>query len=803
MATSLKLRLILPQLALTTWLLLCWPLLAQAPVSSPEQAFRTFIDSAKAQPALAEKYREPADKVFNKALQAASAQIAQAQDAASAQIAANNYQEALNRLIAVWEAMNGPNAPTARLLFPGSSYSLQNNKLTELMVKASLPLAESLRQQGNFQKAQQTIEGTLRLDSNNMHAQMILAQVMADQNNRGRAIQIWEQVYNRTIGDANNTDINLQAKKNIEALKSKPSVAVATPNNDVAAATPEGRTPLTAEQIAEQAKNTIASGEQALKENTEKIKRLDASTITNKILMYIQSPNFISMAILVLSVIIGYWVIWYYVMKLLVKMGMIRASIWLPHVKKYGFIAFLVFALSNIKFEKKVKIDRKLCPKCKKPIDEIESYGNLNFYACPFCNETIKPIFHLDNYIERLTENVQSIASATRGDSPLESDAMTKLVRGILTKASRERATDLHVESTMDGVTIRARRDGMLGEFLHFNKNAGTPFLNALMIQAQLDITQHMIPQDGKISAWIDGADLDIRLNSAPGPYGSNITMRLLDRRRIQVDSTQLGLESRNLELFERSIRHAHGLILVTGPSGSGKSTTLYVALNTLNNGDRSIITIEDPIEYQLPGLKQMQVNVAQHFTFATGLRSILRQDPDVIMVGEIRDKETAEIALDAAITGHLVFTTLHTIDSASAITRLRDLGIEPRRYAEALDLVVAQRLVRINCSNCKKTYKPPQKELDELKIVMTKDQLFYRGAGCEECSHTGFYGRTGLFETLEPTAAIREVLETNVSAAVIRELARKNGMQTLREEGVLRVLQGRSTTDEILRVTQ
>ncbi|MCX7719496.1 MAG: GspE/PulE family protein, partial [Candidatus Sumerlaeaceae bacterium] len=315
--------------------------------------------------------------------------------------------------------------------------------------------------------------------------------------------------------------------------------------------------------------------------------------------------------------------------------------------------------------------------------------------------------------------------------------------------------------------------------------------------------TERRAPQDVKINLFIDKQDLDLRINTSPAAMGEKVTIRILNPRNVAVDPTRLGLESENLEKFERCIRRPHGLFIVTGPSGSGKSTTLYVALNEINTGDKNIITLEDPIEYQLKGLNQMQVNPAANFTFATGLRSILRQDPDVIMVGEIRDRETADIAVEAAMTGHLVLTTLHTIDAPTAFGRLADLGVESKRFSQAIIAIVAQRLVRTICCDCKKAYKPKKSDIDLLGIAtQTKDFTFIHGAGCENCMNTGFHGRIGIFEFLMPDDTMREMLETNATVSVIRELARRTGYRTLREEGILKIMQGVTTVEEVIRVT-
>jgi type II secretory ATPase GspE/PulE/Tfp pilus assembly ATPase PilB-like protein len=342
----------------------------------------------------------------------------------------------------------------------------------------------------------------------------------------------------------------------------------------------------------------------------------------------------------------------------------------------------------------------------------------------------------------------------------------------------------------------------MLHDLTILPKSLANSVVSAVKVMSNLNITERRAPQDGKTNLWVDKADVDIRVVSSPAATGEKVSMRLLDSRMIFVDSTKLGVEGENLERFERAIRKPHGLILMTGPAGSGKTTTIYVALNTINTGEKNIITIEDPIEYQIKGINQMQVNPAANFTFATGLRSILRQDPDVILVGEIRDKETAEVAVEAAVTGHLIFTTLHTIDTASAFTRLLDLGAEASRFAAAIVAVIAQRLLRLNCTECKKAYKPKKEILEQLGFPPTsKDFTFMHGTGCESCFHTGFRGRVGIFEIFVPDESMKEILETNVTSSVIRELARKKGMRTLREEGIKKVVQGQTTPEEVLRI--
>ena len=468
--------------------------------------------------------------------------------------------------------------------------------------------------------------------------------------------------------------------------------------------------------------------------------------------------------------------------------------------RRFGFVALIPYTIRALK----TAPTKNRCPFCNKGIDNIEAYSDLNFYVCPHCHENITPIYDLKDYVSHLLQQLEFEFKRSKdrgGESVLEKDAMQKLVRAILTLAVRRRASDLHLDTEADGALLRARIDGMMYEMLVMAKPVGIAFISALKIMANLDITERRVPQDGKASLWVDKNDLDLRINTSPASLGEKVSIRILNQKQIQVDPTKLGMDGDHLERFQRAIHRPHGLIIVTGPSGSGKSTTLYVALNEINTGEQNIVTIEDPIEYQLKGISQMQVNPAANFTFATGLRSILRQDPDVIMVGEIRDKETAVIAVEAAMTGHLVFTTLHTIDAPTAFGRLADMNVETRRLAESVICLLGQRLVRTICPDCRKPYKPKKADIELLHLADT-EVTYVHGTGCDSCMNTGYQGRIGIFEFLIPDDAIREVLETRATVSVLRELARKAGYRPMREEGIIRIVQGSTTVEEVIRVT-
>lgn len=451
------------------------------------------------------------------------------------------------------------------------------------------------------------------------------------------------------------------------------------------------------------------------------------------------------------------------------------------------------------------------CPFCGCGLDDMESYADLNFLACPNCHQTITPVYDLEDYIEFLVGCVKRDMELSKIGSLslkaiIEKDAMSKLVRSLITLAVRRRASDLHVEPDAEGLKIRVRVDGMLQELTSMPKPLASPLVSALKVLGNLDIAERRVPQDGRFQIWVDKADVDIRIASAPAALGEKCSLRLLDSRTIQVDPARLGMEDSAREIFEHTIRKPHGLMLVTGPTGSGKSTTLYVALQMMNTGERNIISIEDPIEFKIKGVNQMQVNPQANFTFATGMRSILRQDPDVIMVGEIRDEETADIAIEAAMTGHLVLSTLHTIDSASAIGRLMDLGVEPRRFGDALQLIIAQRLMRLNCAQCAAPYKPKKSDLDHLGIkeeeLTTDDWKAMKGAGCDICRFTGFFGRVGLFEMFVPNTELRALIEQRAGTNDIRNAALATGMLTLRAQGLARARAGLTPIEEVLRVT-
>ncbi|MFB0532678.1 MAG: type II secretion system ATPase GspE [Desulfatiglandales bacterium] len=406
-------------------------------------------------------------------------------------------------------------------------------------------------------------------------------------------------------------------------------------------------------------------------------------------------------------------------------------------------------------------------------------------------------------------EDKDLIMSAVKETGDLLDDTsdapIIKLVNLILSQAVKARASDIHIEPYQNRIKIRYRVDGILYDTLSAPKHIQSTLISRIKIMAKLNIAEKRLPQDGRIEIRIGDKDVDIRVSTIPIAFGERLVLRLLDKTNVLLRLSDLGMPEEGLKVFNRLIGSAHGIILVTGPTGSGKTTTLYAALSTINNPDINIITIEDPIEYQIEGIGQIQVNPKINLTFANGLRSIVRQDPDVILVGEIRDLETAEIAIQAALTGHLVFSTLHTNDSASAVTRLIDMGLEPFLVTSSVIGILAQRLVRTVCNECKAVYIPDEESLQDIGITpeMHAGKKMYRAEGCQGCFNTGYKGRTGIFELMILNDTINNLILKTSDSNTIKRKAVKQGMITLRDDGALKVLNGITTVEELLRLTQ
>lgn len=380
-----------------------------------------------------------------------------------------------------------------------------------------------------------------------------------------------------------------------------------------------------------------------------------------------------------------------------------------------------------------------------------------------------------------------------------------RLVNDILFRALQLRASDIHVHPFETRIQIRYRVDGIMYDVLSLNRNVLPLIISRIKVMAGMDIAERRMPQDGRCSVRLGQREVDLRISTVPTSYGERAVMRVLDKSSGVFTLEELGLWQEDLEKVDSLLDRSHGVIFVTGPTGSGKSTSLYACLNRLDSAEKNIITIEDPIEYQLGGISQIQVATKKGMTFATALRHVLRQDPDVIMVGEVRDVETARMAIQSSLTGHLVFSTLHTNDSAGAVSRLLDLGVEPYLASSSLIAVVAQRLVRCVCDDCKQEIKADMKDLRALGLgdADLGGAHFYEGQGCEKCFHTGYRGRTGIYELMLITDAVQDLIYRRESAGAIKKLALDSGMKTLRMDGARKVLKGITTVSEVLRVTQ
>ncbi|QCU72959.1 type II secretion system ATPase GspE [Pseudoalteromonas distincta] len=377
-----------------------------------------------------------------------------------------------------------------------------------------------------------------------------------------------------------------------------------------------------------------------------------------------------------------------------------------------------------------------------------------------------------------------------------------KLINAMLSEAIKEGASDIHIETFEQELVIRFRVDGVLKEVLKPNRKLASLLVSRIKVMAKLDIAEKRIPQDGRISLRIAGRAVDVRVSTMPSSFGERVVLRLLDKNNARLNLEDLGMTAENRALFSDLISKPHGIILVTGPTGSGKSTTLYAGMSQINSRDRNILTVEDPIEYEIPGIGQTQVNAKVDMTFARGLRAILRQDPDVVMVGEIRDLETAQIGVQASLTGHLVMSTLHTNTASGAITRMEDMGVEPFLLSSSLLGVLSQRLVRTLCNTCKEGHTADEHECQLLGVPFESQPTIYRAVGCEECNFNGYRGRTGIHELLVVDETIREMIHNGKGEQSVEKYIRKRS-PSIRQDGCSRVLVGKTTLEEVLRVTR
>jgi type IV pilus assembly protein PilB len=418
----------------------------------------------------------------------------------------------------------------------------------------------------------------------------------------------------------------------------------------------------------------------------------------------------------------------------------------------------------------------------------------------------------MSDMLQELSEDERLLSLHGRGDSidlaelagAAEDNKVIRLLNLVLLQAIKDRASDIHFEPFEDEFKMRYRIDGVLYELIPPPKHLSLPIVSRIKVMANLDIAERRLPQDGRIELMVANNPVDLRVAVLPTMFGESVVMRVLDRSNVQLKLDRIGLRDDELENLRGLIAKPNGIIIVTGPTGSGKTTTLYASLQELNDHETKILTAEDPVEYDIDGLIQCQVNLDQELTFGRLLRSFLRQDPDIILVGEIRDLETAQIAVQASLTGHLVFSTLHTNDAPSSILRLVDLGMEPFLLTATIEAIVAQRLVRRICLECKEEFVPTDEQLMELQLRRddVRGRTFFRGRGCPNCNHSGYRGRKAIFEIMRLEDHLRELIMADASTSVLRAEARKRGMRSLRESGLMSIYEGQTTIDEVVRET-
>jgi type IV pilus assembly protein PilB len=420
-------------------------------------------------------------------------------------------------------------------------------------------------------------------------------------------------------------------------------------------------------------------------------------------------------------------------------------------------------------------------------------------------DQAIAQYYGVAGSVEDLVKSIGPLeAAAPMAAAPAEEEApVIKLVNLLIIRAIMEKASDVHIEPTEKNIRIRYRVDGIMHDVSTAPAYLLSSIVTRIKVMAKMDISESRVPLDGRFELKVEGKVIDSRVSSYPSIYGESLVMRLLDKSSVLFGLEELGFSEENLRKFEEIIKRPYGIILVTGPTGSGKTTTLYATLNKIVTPEKNIMTIEDPVEYELAGVRQSQINLKAGLEFANALKSMLRQDPDIILVGEVRDLETARVAIQSALTGHLVFSTLHTNDAAGTLTRLTDMGIEPFLTASAVAAAIAQRLIRTICQRCKTPFTPSREVLEKVGFDPNKEYTFYHGKGCKTCRNTGYKGRMGIFEILVVDQKIQDLILSKASMSEIRQAAVAAGMKTLKDDGLLKVLEGKTTIDEVMRVTQ
>ncbi|HOL96251.1 MAG TPA: ATPase, T2SS/T4P/T4SS family [bacterium] len=647
--------------------------------------------------------------------------------------------------------------------------------------------SEYLRHKAVTPEAQEAFLGLLEHSPNHPKALYYLGILAMDEKNYAQAVRYFSQVDESALSTPESRRLSTLLARAQESLQPKPTPVRYVPPPPPPEPEPE---PSRTEKIRGWFAGMLASGREFIENLTQG---------TGNALS--QFTSLFQYFLIGLGVLI---VFWYIPMKILYKDLPNRRVIyynWRKIVRYTGLLGLLLYFIDRWRREE----PKKRCPACNRSIDNPDLFENYDFSVCPFCNVQIKPPFTLPEIIQ--SEALYMARNRALSDNPhdmAQREQMLNFLYLIMVYGKKIRASDIHLEPEEQRLLVRYRVDGVLTESIPVEGGLNSLLVSCVKVVCNLNIAERRLPQDGHFRRVILGEEVNIRVSTIPTRLGEKVVLRLLDKHIVKAPLDRLGMRAEVLEKYRQVISSSHGLILATGPTGSGKTTLQYASLQYLNDGTKNIITVEDPIEYELEGINQVQHNTATGLTFATALRSILRQDPDIIMVGEIRDLETASISVNASLTGHLVFSTLHTIDTSNALSRLIDLGVDVKLLSSAILCIVAQRLVRKLCPHCKKQTTASAREIHLLGKdgKLLKGQPIFRPRGCRECLNTGYLGRTGVYEILFPTPEIRELTEKGASNMDIRQASLRTGMKTIREEGVLKVLAGITSIEEVLRVT-
>lgn len=642
---------------------------------------------------------------------------------------------------------------------------------------------------GNLDKALEAFQASVKLDPDNNIAKLYLGLTYFEKNNYPQTERYLSQVSQVNLSGWQSSRLKSALARSQRELAPKPTPAIVQQSRPVIQEEPEEQ--LTTMQ-------SISHWFGKLYDNTTNFISNIGSGSSDVVPMII---NILKLLGILFGVLL---VFWYFPMIILMKDLPNRKVVyynWKKIVRLTGLIGLVFYFIDRFIREK----PGRKCPACNRSLENPALFENYEFDTCPYCNTKIKPMFTLKELIQLQADNIMAAKQRSGGETDeAQRQQMLELINLLMVFGRRIRASDIHIEPDEHTMHVRYRVDGVITETIKLERLIQSFIVSSIKVMCNLNIAEKRVPQDGHFRRMILGEDVNVRVSTIPTNHGEKGVLRLLDQRMVSTTLDRLGMRNDTLEQYRNAVISPHGLILATGPTGSGKTTLLYASLQYVHDGTKNIITVEDPIEYELDGINQIQHNSATGMTFANALKSILRQDPDIIMVGEIRDLETATIAVNAALTGHMVYSTLHTTDTSQTLARLIDIGVDVKLLSSAIQCIIAQRLVRKLCPSCKKAVTATEQEMKRLGRdgIKLEGQKIYKENGCRECNNTGFLGRTGIYEILVPNREIRNLVEDSAPSLDIREASIKSGMKTLREEGIFKILAGITSIAEIIRVT-